>query len=216
MWGNWISDRWNKLPRKHWNHDLNQGPLPASSELLSPGHITCSDFLLTSVNPPPDTKEQIKILKITLILCNIPQILTAFLSKEGSLPLCSQTWQPINLRFLQCCVLQSSWLTLQNYWCLGLNMKMAVKVYHLIPHLCQPCWGSLESKRPIRGLMVIVQVLGTNPSYCWLILELQGVIWALKPLVTSHESGDYNTIPSSIVMITWENTPLALGRLYTT
>lgn len=60
-----------------------------------------------------------------------------------------------------------------------------------------PRWGFLESKWPIHGLMVIEQVLGTNPSYCWLILELQGVIWALKPLVTSHESGEYNTIPSS-------------------
>lgn len=139
-----LRERWNKLPRKHWNHDLNQGPLPASSELLCPVHITSSDFLLTSVNPPPDTKEQIKILKITLILCNpLPQILTAFLSKEGSFPLCSQTWQPINLRFQQCCVLQSSWLTLQNYWWLGLNMKMAVKVYHLIPHLCQLLAGAL-------------------------------------------------------------------------
>ena len=60
-----------------------------------------------------------------------------------------------------------------------------------------PRWGSLESKWPIHGLLVIVQVLGTNPSYCWLILELQGVILALKPLVTSHESGEYNTLPSS-------------------
>lgn len=56
--------------------------------------------------------------------------------------------------------------------------------------------GLFRSIKNIHGLMVIEQVLGTNPSYCWLILELQGVIY-LKPMVTSHESGEYNTIPSS-------------------